>query len=184
MTNWEHNATSWYFCLKWNLNLLIYFKYLFIWLCQVLAAVCRIFSCGIQILSCCIWDLVPWSNLGPLHWELGILATGLPRKPQKLNLILRKHQTNERRPHITVGRAGRSLAALMGAALQLRRVGFLLVAAFLCFSVLLYGALGSWHVGSFWTRDWTRVPCIDRWVLIRCTSGEAQCAFLKKMSNL
>ena len=39
------------------------------------AAACGIFSCG-------IWDLVLWPGveLGPLHWELGILATGLPEK--------------------------------------------------------------------------------------------------------
>ena len=23
----------------------------------------------------------------------------------------------------------------------------------------------SWHVGSSWTRDWTRVSCIGRWIL-------------------
>ena len=32
---------------------------------------CRIFSCGIQILSCCIWDLVPWSGIKPGPPALG-----------------------------------------------------------------------------------------------------------------
>ena len=34
-------------------------------------------------LSCSIWDLVPWPGIesGPLHWELGVLATGPPGKP-------------------------------------------------------------------------------------------------------
>ena len=25
-------------------------------------------------------DLIPWWNAGPLHWELRVLATGLPGK--------------------------------------------------------------------------------------------------------
>ena len=33
--------------------------YLFIWLHQVLVAACRIFSCGMQALSCSMWNLVP-----------------------------------------------------------------------------------------------------------------------------
>ena len=46
--------------------------YLFIWLCWVLVAACRIFSCS-------IWDLVPWpgTELGALlPWEQEVLATG------------------------------------------------------------------------------------------------------------
>ena len=40
------------------------------------------FSWDVQTLSCGMWDLVPWSAIehGPLHWELGVLATGLPGK--------------------------------------------------------------------------------------------------------
>ena len=51
-------------------------QYLFIWLCWVLVAACGIFSFNIR-------DLVPpkkGSNLGPLHWELGVLATEPPGK--------------------------------------------------------------------------------------------------------
>ena len=35
-----------------------------------------------ELLSCGLWDLVPWPGIepGPLHWECGILATGLPGK--------------------------------------------------------------------------------------------------------
>lgn len=29
---------------------------------------------AMQILSCSLWDWVPWSNPGPLHWKLKVLA--------------------------------------------------------------------------------------------------------------
>ena len=47
------------------------FKYLFIWLYQVLVAACRIFSCNMRTLSCGMWDLlvVPWPGIKP-----GLLA--------------------------------------------------------------------------------------------------------------
>ena len=55
--------------------------YFFIW---VLVAACGIFSCGMQTLSCGTWDLVtvPWprTELRPLHWLCGALATGPPGK--------------------------------------------------------------------------------------------------------
>ena len=37
-----------------------------------------------------MWDLVlgSESNPGPLHWELGVLATGPPGKSAKLILLL------------------------------------------------------------------------------------------------
>ena len=35
------------------------FIYLFIWLCWVLVAACRIFRCGMQTLSCSTWALAP-----------------------------------------------------------------------------------------------------------------------------
>lgn len=63
------------------LLLLIYF-----WLCQVLLAPCRIFSCGLltppQLQPCGISSLTQ-INLGPLHWELGVLALGHQRSPCK-----------------------------------------------------------------------------------------------------
>ena len=37
------------------------------WLCWVLTATCRIFSCG-------MWDLVPWPGPGSLHWEHSLTA--------------------------------------------------------------------------------------------------------------
>ena len=39
--------------------------------------------------SCGMWDLVPCQglNLGPLHWEYGVLATGPPGKPIFIFLI-------------------------------------------------------------------------------------------------
>ena len=39
--------------------------YLFIWLCWFFVSPCRIFSCGMWTLSCCMWDLVPWSGIEP-----------------------------------------------------------------------------------------------------------------------
>ena len=54
-------------------------NYLF-WLQWVLVMACNIFF------SCSMWDLVPWpgSNPGPLHWELGVLATEPPGKSGEL----------------------------------------------------------------------------------------------------
>ena len=48
---------------------IVLLKCLFIWLCQVLVV-----ACGIQFPD-------QGSNLGPLHWEHRVLATGLPGKP-------------------------------------------------------------------------------------------------------
>ena len=44
----------------------------------------KIFSCGIQTLSCAcgIWFPDQGSNLGPLRWEHGVLTTGAPWKSQ------------------------------------------------------------------------------------------------------
>ena len=55
------------------------FIYLF-WQQWVLVMACDIFF------SCSMWDLVPWpgSNPGPLHWELGVLATEPPGKSGEL----------------------------------------------------------------------------------------------------
>ena len=45
--------------------------YLFIYLAAPGLAACGIFDCGMQTLSCGIWELFPnqGSNPGPLHWE-------------------------------------------------------------------------------------------------------------------
>ena len=75
------------------------FIYLFICLRQVLVAThgilvaaCGIFSCSMQALSCGMRDLVPdqGSNLGPLHWEHGVLTTGRPGKSQEGVLVFKK----------------------------------------------------------------------------------------------
>ena len=51
---------------------------------------CEIFSCGIRTLSCSIWDLLPepGSNLGPLHWECEVSATGPPGKSPKFFSVI------------------------------------------------------------------------------------------------
>ena len=48
----------------------------FIWLCQALVVVCKIFSCT-------MWDLVAWPGMdqGSLHWECGVLVTGTQGSP-------------------------------------------------------------------------------------------------------
>ena len=57
-----------------------FFKYLFIWLCQVLIAAHGIFDlcCKVWSLNCSMWDLIPWPGMepGPLHCQHGVLATG------------------------------------------------------------------------------------------------------------
>ena len=35
------------------------------------------------------------------------------------------------------------------------------------------GSVAPWHVGSSWTRAWTRVPCIGRWIPNHCCTREA-----------
>ena len=72
----------------------IFYMYLFIWLQQVLVATCAIFlvaACGIQFPD-------QGQNLGPLHWEHKVLATGPLGKSPKIflsclqkNLHLHKH---------------------------------------------------------------------------------------------
>ena len=44
---------------------------IFIWLHWILVAVCGIFSCSMQTLSCKIWDLVPWLGIEPMPSVLG-----------------------------------------------------------------------------------------------------------------
>ena len=82
---------SFYFYLVMSLYLKYIYKKLFIWLSHILVVVHRIFN-----LHCSIWgllvltgkflvahgirDLVPWSSLGPLLWEHGVLAAGPPGK--------------------------------------------------------------------------------------------------------
>ena len=51
------------------------FFYFFFGLCWVLPAACGIFSCGMS-------DLIPQPGIkpGPMHWECGVLTTGLSGK--------------------------------------------------------------------------------------------------------
>ena len=49
----------------------IYF-YLFIWPHQVSVEAHGIFSCGMQTLSCGMWDLVPWPGIEPRPPALGV----------------------------------------------------------------------------------------------------------------
>ena len=47
---------------------------LFIWLYQVFVVACRIFSCSMETLSCCMWDLVPWPGIRPEPSALGVCS--------------------------------------------------------------------------------------------------------------
>ena len=38
--------------------------------------------------------------------------------------------------------------------------------------VVVHGLSCSLHVASSWTRHWTHVPCISRWILTHCTTRE------------
>ena len=75
--------------------LLSFWKYLFIWPCQVLVVVCSssifveassIFSCDMQTLGCSTWDLVPWPGIKPGlptlgAWSLSHWTTGEVPQP-------------------------------------------------------------------------------------------------------
>ena len=45
------------------------------------------------------------------------------------------------------------------------------------------GSVALQHVESFWTRDWTHVPCIGRLILIHCTPREVPRLCLNKLSR-
>ena len=58
------------------------YLYLLIFLLHILFVARGIFSCSMSNLSCRMLDLIPQSGteLGPQHWECGVLATGPPGK--------------------------------------------------------------------------------------------------------
>ena len=58
-------VTPWLSLINHDVCSLCFVFQLFIWLCQVLVETHEIFSCGIQTLSCCMWDLVPWPVIEP-----------------------------------------------------------------------------------------------------------------------
>ena len=49
----------------------VYF-YFFIWPKWVSVVACRICSCSMRALSCCMWDLVPWLGIEPRPPALGV----------------------------------------------------------------------------------------------------------------
>ena len=74
-----NSRTSWVvlFIASFPFFLISFLKYLFIWLCQVLASAFRLFHCVMWILSFGMWDLVPLPGTEPRPLALGawILAT-------------------------------------------------------------------------------------------------------------
>ena len=79
------------FLFKIYIYLFIYLFYfiLSIWLCQVLVAACRIFSCG-------LCDLLSQSGVepGPLHGKCGVLATG-PKGSPCFRMFWSKQEGND-----------------------------------------------------------------------------------------
>ena len=75
----------WIIIWKHALNWPLLFFLFFIWLCSVLVAAHGLFDlCHSMwdLLSCGMWDVFPEQglNLGHLHWDHGVLATGPPGK--------------------------------------------------------------------------------------------------------
>ena len=68
----------------WNFFLFFFFGILFSFVCfffffwEIIYLAAAGLSCGLQALSCSLWDLVSWS--ASLHWKLRVLAIGLPGK--------------------------------------------------------------------------------------------------------
>ena len=63
----------------------LFFYYLCIWLRWILISACGIFSCGIQVLSCSMGDLVPWSGVESRAPGLG--AWGLSHRTTSKVLV-------------------------------------------------------------------------------------------------
>ena len=62
----------------------------FSWLHQVLVAICKIFGCGMQTLSCSMWDLVPWPGVepGPPALRAWSLNSWITREVPKVSLCI------------------------------------------------------------------------------------------------
>ena len=75
--------------------------YIFIWLCQILVATHRTFSCAYELLvmACGIQFPDQALNPGPLHWELRGLATGPPGRSLQLILSVQFSGINTDRQH-------------------------------------------------------------------------------------
>ena len=98
----QQQAVAWAFALKLliipgNLvyalfleSMFHFLKYLFIWQHKSLVAVCEIFNCSRQTLSCSKWDLVPWPGIEPMSPALGawILSHWTTRKVPITNFWL------------------------------------------------------------------------------------------------
>ena len=76
----------------------------------------------------------------------------------------------------------------VGATLYLWYTGFSLLWLLLLRSVgsvvAAHGLIAPWDVESFWTKDWTYIPCIGRWILNHWTTREAPaCDFRQCVSH-
>ena len=82
----------------WDVSVCLHFLFLkcihlFIWLCQVSVAVCgNFFSSGMgtSVAACGVYFPDQRSSPGPLHWEIGVLTTGLPGKSLFLSFLFLK----------------------------------------------------------------------------------------------
>ena len=57
----------------------------------IFLAACRVFSCSMKTLSCSMWIWLPDQglNLGPLYWEVSVLAIGPPGKSLDVCWLMR-----------------------------------------------------------------------------------------------
>ena len=91
------------FVVNQSFFLFLIYIYLFIWLHWVLVVVRGIFvaahegsslrHAGSLVAACGIWFPDQGSNLGPLHWERGVLATGPPGKSLNQYFLRRYFET-------------------------------------------------------------------------------------------
>ena len=80
------------------------FKYLFIWLWQVLVTARGVFSCGMRTLNCCMRDLVAWPGIEPRTRALGAQSLSpwtsreVPQLSRSLSLLPAYRNLGDKEP--------------------------------------------------------------------------------------
>ena len=169
--------------------LLYFFKYLFMWLLQVLVTARRIFDlcCGIWTLQCSMWDLVPWSGIKPGPPTLGVWSLshwttrGDPAKVILNQINLSSSQTLCNCSFIVLMR----LEYIFPWTVPMCALSHVQLCKPMDCSPLgssVYGisqarilewiAISSCRRSS-WPRYRTGVSCVGRWILYQCANQEA-----------
>ena len=187
---------------------------------RIFIAVCGIFSCSMWDLSVVACELLvatcgiqlpdQGSNLGPLHWERRVLATGPPGKSLEhffenyvfIYLWLHWVFTAVRGLSLVAASRGYSLLQCTGFSLWwlllLQSMGSRCMGFSSCGTQAQQlwltgsraqaqqlwhtGLVAPRHVGSSWTRARTRVPCIGRRIPNHCVTREVPRALLNNLS--